>query len=163
MLLQSKNCRLCSKNCDREKETKNPRPSKNYGCTLFCKNSRPAKNFGTSVGKPSGVVQVFRTSERIAGSTGEDAGTHDHNTTTAGEQESRRATNKFFALYIGVEKYLQKMLKKICRYGNLLYLCKRNNKSKAIWHELIGQDIATNLQKQAVLNFLKSLIGRMVK
>ena len=31
MFLQSKNCRLCSKNCDREKENKNPYPSKNYG------------------------------------------------------------------------------------------------------------------------------------
>ena len=36
-----------SKNSDREKETKNPYPAKNYGCTLFCKNSRPSKNFGT--------------------------------------------------------------------------------------------------------------------
>ena len=93
--------------------------SKNYGCTLFCKNSRPSKNFGASVGKPSGVVQVFRTSERIAGSTGrkagerqreihkgragEDAGTHDHRR-RAGEQQ----TNKFFVIYIGIEKYLQK-------------------------------------------------------
>ena len=65
-----------------------------------------SKNFGASVGKPSGVVQVFRTYERIAASTGEDAGTHDHNTTTAGEQESdkgragedagRRAKTKIF-------------------------------------------------------------------
>ena len=30
MLSQAKNCRLCSKNSDRENETKNPRPSKNY-------------------------------------------------------------------------------------------------------------------------------------
>ena len=30
MFLQSKNCRLCSKNYDMEKETKNPYPSKNY-------------------------------------------------------------------------------------------------------------------------------------
>lgn len=95
-----------------------------------------SKNFGTSVGKPSGVVQVFRTSERIAGSTGEDAGTHDQHTTTEGEQESRRGcrqeakTKKFFVLYIGIEKYLQKKLKKICRYRNLLYLCKRNTKAK---------------------------------
>ena len=78
-----------------------------------------SKNFGASVGKPSGVVQVFRTSERIAGSTGrkagerqreshkgragEDAGTHDHRR-RAGEQQ----TNKYFVLYIGIEKYFQK-------------------------------------------------------
>lgn len=76
-----------------------------------------SKNFGTSAGKPSGVVQVFRTYERIAapdakqesdkGRAGEDAGTHDHRR-RAGEQQ----TNKFFVLYIGIEKYLQKVKKK---------------------------------------------------
>ena len=41
MFLQSKNCRLCSKNPDREKETKNPYPlkitaiSKNYGLKIL--------------------------------------------------------------------------------------------------------------------------------
>lgn len=109
-----------------------------------------SKNFGTSVGKPSGVVQVFRTSERIAGSTGRKAGApermKEHTTNTRPPQESRRAgepqresrrgcrqeakTKKFFVLYIGIEKYLQKKLKKICRYRNLLYLCKRNTKAK---------------------------------
>lgn len=115
-----------SKNSDREKENKNPRPSKNYGCTLFCKNSRPAKNFGTvwkslsknfgaSVGKPSGVVQVFRTSERIAQESRRGC------RNTRSPKESRRATNKqIFALYIGIEKYLQKKLRKIWKYRNLL-------------------------------------------
>lgn len=130
-----------SKNSDREKENKNPRPSKNYGCTLFCKNSRPAKNFGTSVGKPSGVVQVFRTSERMQAAPER---MQEHTTNARPPQESRRATkgepermqagerqtNKFFVIYIGIEKYLQKKLKKICRYRNLLYLCSRNQKTK---------------------------------
>lgn len=62
-----------------------------------------SKNFGVSVGKPSGVAQVFRTSERIAGSTGR----------KAGEQQ----TNKFL-LYIGIEKYLQKSKKKFANKKN---------------------------------------------
>lgn len=52
--------------------------------------------------------------QRYSGRAGEDAGTHDHDTATRGEQESRkgRATKKFFCLYIGIiapnQKYLQK-------------------------------------------------------
>ena len=63
----------------------------------------------------SGVMQ------RYSGRAREDAGTHDHDTTTGGEQESHkgRATKKFFSLYIGIiapnQKYLQKKLKKICK------------------------------------------------
>lgn len=91
--------------------------NKNYGCTLFCKNPRSAKNFGASVAsrpewcKCSGVLQRIAHDES---STGESRNTRP-------PKESRRAkTNKFFALYIGIEKYLQKMLKKICKYRNLL-------------------------------------------
>ena len=42
MFLQSKNCRLRSKNSDREKENKNPYPSKNYylKITIISKNYR---------------------------------------------------------------------------------------------------------------------------
>ncbi len=124
MLLQSKNCRMCSKNSDRE-ENKNPRPSKNFG---------QSKNFG-AVGKPSGVVQVFR-------SPAKDCRQHrrkQEHTTNTGEQHrrivGRKAKNKTkFALYIGMisenEKYLQKMLKKICRYRNLLYLCNQKQQNK---------------------------------
>ena len=73
-------------------------------------------------------------------------GTHDHDTTIGGEQESHkgRATKKFFCLYIGIiapnQKYLQKKLKKVWKFNFLPYLCSRNqttnkfnNKIKAIW------------------------------
>ena len=69
-----------------------------------------SKNFGASVGKPSGVVQVFRTSERIAGrpdakqesdkgraTKGEPERMQEH-TTTEGEQESQNK-NIFCFLY----------------------------------------------------------------
>ena len=64
-----------------------------------------SKNFGASVGKPSGVVQVFRTSERIAGSTGRKAGEPQRESrrgcrNTRLPKESRRATNKQIFCYI---------------------------------------------------------------
>ena len=78
-----------------------------------------SKNFGISVGKPPEWCKCSGHLQRIAGSTGrkagerqreshkgragEDAGTHDHRR-RAGEQQ----TNKFFVIYIGIEKYLQK-------------------------------------------------------
>lgn len=68
-----------------------------------------SKNFGTSVGKPSGVVQVFRTSERIAGSTGEDAGTHDQHTITG----NRASTKIKFAYIIGMIADDEKKYKKV--------------------------------------------------
>lgn len=61
---------------------------------MRAKNSdrgRKNKNFGASVGKPSGVVQVFRTPAKDCRQHRRKAGTHDHDTTTEGEQESRRA------------------------------------------------------------------------
>ena len=43
----------------------------------------------------------------------------EHTTTTRSPEENRRATNKqIFALYIGIEKYLQKKLKK---FGNSIF------------------------------------------
>ena len=78
--------------------------------------------------------------QRIAGSTGRKAGERQRESrrgcrNTRPPKESRRATNKeIFCLYIGIiapnEKYLQKMLKKICRYQNLLYLCNQKQQTK---------------------------------
>lgn len=90
------------------------RESKNSDRENSLKITIESKNFGASVGKPSRVVQVFRTSERIAGSTGRKAGERQREsrrgcTNTRPPKESRRATNKhFFVIYIGDEKYLQK-------------------------------------------------------
>ena len=53
---------------------------------------------GASCPELSGVLQ------RYSGRAGEDEGTHDQHTTTAGEPKQRN----FFVLYIGIEKYLQK-------------------------------------------------------
>lgn len=91
-----------------------------------------SKNLCTSVGKPSGVVQVFRSPAKDCRQNRRGCRntrpTHDHRR-RAGE----RQTKKFFVLYIGIiepnEKYLQKMLKKICRYQNLLYLCNQKQQT----------------------------------
>ena len=91
------------------------------------------------------VVQFVRSPAKVFRESRRGCGTHDHDTTTRGEQESRkgRATKKFFCLYIGIiapnQKYLQKKLKKIWKFNFLPYLCSRNqttnnynNKIKAI-------------------------------
>lgn len=71
----------------------------------------------------SGVLQ------RYSGRAGEDAGTHDHDTTTAGEPQ-RESNKEIFCLYIGIiapnQKYLKKKLRKIWKFNFLPYLCSRN-------------------------------------
>ena len=77
--------------------------------TIISKNCRlkitvESKNCGASVGKPSGVVQVFRTSAKDCrqhrtqsrrATKGEPERVQEH-TTTEGEQESNKQTNFLF-------------------------------------------------------------------